>query len=210
MFKANRVGTPSIHTEDFTNHTGAWTINTNSNALLTVTGNVINGTPGSNYVYQNTTYQGTPKGIVTLNKWALLLQYAIQQPVKPANTEGIEINFGLDILCSNELTAVPIFGRLGSAGASTLASVALQGGATRLRGGYNPANGTAKVQWNTYTFRDHISLTNFTDLTGIYAHGFLFYNGTGATLDISGLHASASMRIFSDQRVARYKDPHSR
>lgn len=210
MFKGNRVGTPSIHTADFTNFTGAWTINTNSNALAAIVGNVINAAPGSNYVYQNTTYQGTPKGIVTLNKWAILLQYTIQQPVKPANTEGIEINFGLDILCSNELTAVPIFCKLGAAGSATLGNVASLGGGTRLKGGYNPANGTAKVQWNTFTFRDQISMTDFVNLAGTYAHGYLFYNGTAATLDISGLHASASMRLFSDQRVARYKDPYSR
>lgn len=203
MFKADRVGTPDIHTNVKNALTGAMTLKEDDYNDEDTPVNIINSTPLLDLGRYKVTWNQT-SAVATAKKIGLGCQFTVSQPIV-GDTVGLEIIGSLQTLWPHKGTIIPAFGRLTESQA-LYAGVDYDGGATP-HGQQNPYLNEDVVSIRANYFKTQFIINASSSLSGTYAFGWTLFNNSGSSHNLTWFEACFAIRQFNDLQDAAYRDP---
>lgn len=205
MFRANRIGTPLIHTSDTVSDTSAFTIGERLIASAAIYANVINASPVQDFAKSHLIWVGSARTISSGYKWGIGQQVTVTEP-QVGDTSGLEINGAFRGPIPASTLVVPFFAKLDGAGGAVLEVRQTSGPMTQFQPKPIYAGTDDAIQNIGHAYRENVLIRNTTAIAGTYIHGFMFYNNVGASFTIDNFDMSCSVRQLNDQENVAYRD----
>lgn len=209
MQRADRIGTPFIHTEQFT-QSSLTTALLGVAFLQPLLPSVINATPlGVFDRYDLRWNSGTAKSIAAGQKAGLVAQMTIPKPIT-GNVCNVEIMAQIWLQTAG-LNIVPIFTELTTTPNTILQQATSNGSQTMLNISNNfnvPNTPLATSVGQQFGFKENVLVRDVTAGTpeGLYAFGFALYNPTAGAITFTDFEMQVACRQLMDQPGVEYAD----
>jgi hypothetical protein len=200
MFRANRIGTPTILPETFAGSAAVITAGSDTALSAEIRGNVINAAPVLDFG-QNSIRWANTRSIATLQRICIGQQFTITTPIT-GDTVGLELMGSMAVGAGAAMEITPVLFKVTAAAGAVWGVVNATGlGFTHLAEGreHQPGRGHRYVA-------NAIHRGATTPVAGTYFHGFQIYNKTGAALSITDGEFSFGVRQLNDQQDVSYRD----
>lgn len=210
MFKANRVGTPYIHTNTASINSGAFTIAESLNSVIGIPFNVINSVPVEDFGRSQHKWHGA-QGVSADYRIGFAQQFTVRAPLK-GNAVGIEVMGSFVCDAPQNSVLIPFFVKMPNPANALLAPVYTTGAPTYFDGDINNTyNGTSTAtdNWKVATYKEQFIIKEETALAvaGTYAHGVAIHHFPSGAWTLSLADSVFSVRQFSDDATPAYRDP---
>lgn len=206
MFRANRIGTPWIHTDDRTVSTQATVPTQVANTGELFTGNVINSAPIGDFGRTAISWSGT-SALVANQMFALGQQFNVSEPIE-GNTVGIEVMSSIKIMAAASALIIPVLFECTAAGGAILAAVTRTGGAaTYFNTPVAGLVGTHTVIPRAATYRDQFIYKGTSGaVAATFFHGFQIIDIGSAGYNLTNFQMIGAARQLTDQNDTGYRD----
>lgn len=201
MFRPNRIGTPLIHQQLLTDTAVVWTPNSQLYNLPGVTGNVINANPVADFGFSAVSSSVASNNLPDGHMVAIVQQFTVTQPLA-GDAVGLELSAAIFMNQAN-FWCRPVFFKTDGAAGAVFGNVDSDSRAPMPLG---PASILNTYFTSGYYKEQLVHQESNDTIEGIYAHGFIIINKTGAAAPITYLKMQAAVRQLNDQQDIRYRD----
>ena len=205
MFRPDRIGTPVFHDQDFLSSVIDFSFGAATKEQLLTYFQCINvGLPNT---YGRTALNWTGSESVAANaKVGFGYQFTVTEPLGGrANGVLVECNGAFMLPVSSRALIQPFFAKVGTAGATILEAVAVEGNITPMGEPLQALPDTAADIWRSVVYKQQVVIAQ-SAVAGVYAQGIQIFTGDDAW-DCTALKAICSVRQFNDVQALNYQDP---
>lgn len=205
MFRPNRIGTPVIHDTGAGGSAAVWVPATaafSSGNFSQV--NVITAAPVLEFGRTSFGWFGAaPVAIPAGHFFSLVQQFTVTKPLK-GNISGVEINAAIVAALPASAAIVPVLVKCAATG--TLGNSGVTGHPTYHSEPPEHVLTDDTICVRTRTYRTQFILSDATDPSGVYGHGFTIFDNSGAGYNFQYFIMQASVRQLNDQQTKGYRD----
>lgn len=206
MFRANRIGTPIIHTDTQIVKTTVSTLNVNSWNDPILKFNAVNGAANIGKFGETKFLQGNGLSLVAAaNKGAICQQFTVEKPAA-GDVNGVELNGSIMWLTYGPMLIKPFIAKATTPATTNMGAGQTTDLITFLEGQLDPVPNLTAGLWRSLSYRTQAILKSFAGVEGTYIHGFAYWNTDSTDMTPDGFQASFSLRQVNNSGELRYVD----